>query len=216
MVRVVVICRTPPSLRQSTSSRLTAPPALFLSPRRHDRNDRYAKNFQEDWNTKGDGAVLATAVGFMGPPGVKPDPTYREVCSGTTGHVEVCQIRYDASKTSAEDLMCHLFTFHDPTTANRQGNDSGTQYASVIFVHDEEQRKVAEKTVKKVQSALEKGKITPYMYATKKVTTKIEDATTFYPADEAHQKYLEKKPAGYCNHRRRFKWEDVFGSDGEL
>jgi peptide-methionine (S)-S-oxide reductase len=105
----------------------------------------YAKHFAEDWKTNGDGAVLATAVGFMGPPGVKPNPTYREVCSGTTGHVEVCQIRYDSTKTTYEDLVSHLFTFHDPTTANRQGNDVGSQYASVIFTHDETQKETADK-----------------------------------------------------------------------
>ena len=173
----------------------------------------YAKHFAEDWKTNGDGAVLATAVGFMGPPGVKPNPTYREVCSGTTGHVEVCQIRYDSTKTTYEDLVSHLFTFHDPTTANRQGNDVGSQYASVIFTHDETQKETAEKVVRKVQGALESGKITNFQYANKNVATRVEDATTFYPAHEAHQKYLEKKPEGYCNHRRRFRWEDVFVGD---
>ena len=171
----------------------------------------YAKNFGEDWKTKGEGnAVLATAVGFMGPPGTKKNPTYREVCSGTTGHVEVCQVRYDATKTTYEDLVSHLFTFHDATTFNRQGNDVGTQYASVIFTHTPEQKEIAEKTVKNVQHALDSGKINRYMYSGKTIVTKVEDATTFYPADEAHQKYLEKKPTGYCNHRRRFTWDDVF------
>lgn len=166
----------------------------------------YAKHFGEDW--KRNGAVLATAVGFMGPKGTKPHPTYREVCSGKTGHVEVCQIRYDSSKTTYEDLVSHLFTFHDPTTLNRQGNDSGSQYASVIFAHDETQRETAEKVVRKVQGALDAGTIKAYAGGT--VATRVEDATTFYPAHEAHQKYLEKKPEGYCNHRRRFRWEDVF------
>ena len=170
----------------------------------------YAKHFGEDWKTNGDRAVLATAVGFMGPPGTKPDPSYREVCSGKTGHVEVCQIRYDTSKTTYEDLVSHLFTFHDPTTLNRQGNDAGSQYASVIFVHDQTQRKTAEKVVRRVQGALDAGAITKYQYANGTVATRVEDATTFYPAHEAHQKYLEKRPQGYCNHRRRFRWEDVF------
>lgn len=171
----------------------------------------YAKDFGKDWGTDGgDNPVLATAVGFMGPPGTKPNPTYREVCTGSTGHVEVCQIRYDPLKTSYKDLVSHFFTFHDPTTNDRQGNDVGTQYASVIFVHSSEQRKTAETRLKKVQGALDDGKITGAMYAGKTAATKIQDATTFYPAEEAHQKYLEKKPTGYCNHRRRFKWQDVF------
>ena len=85
----------------------------------------YAKDFVKDWDAP-EGAVLATSVGFMcgRPEGCKRDPTYREVCSGSTGHVEVCQVKYDPGKTSYERLAKHFFTFHDPTTKNRQGNDA--------------------------------------------------------------------------------------------
>ena len=97
-----------------------------------------------------------------------------------------------------------LFTFHDPTTPDRQGNDRGPQYASVIFAHDPEQRKSAEKVRGEVQKMLNEGEIRSY--AGTRVTTAIEDATVYYPAHEAHQKYLQKKPQGYCNHVRRFRW----------
>ena len=165
------------------------------------------KWFAKDFNEDTPGSVLATAVGFMGPPGCKANPTYHEVCSGRTGHVEVCQVKYDPSATSYEDLASHFYTFHDPTTRNRQGNDVGTQYASVVFVHDGEQRSTAERVKEKVQGLVNKGKIKSY--ANDQVCTEIWDATTFYPAEEGHQKYLEKRPTGYCNHRRRFRWMDV-------
>ena len=100
----------------------------------------YAKEFVKAWDAP-EGAEHATSGGIMcgRPEGCKRDPTYREVCSGSTGHVEVCQVKYDPGKTSYERLAKHFFTFHDPTTKNRQGNDAGTQYASVIFAHDPEQ-----------------------------------------------------------------------------
>ena len=166
----------------------------------------YAKHFGEDWKTNG--AVLATAVGFMGPKGTKPHPTYREVCSGKTGHVEVCQIRYDSSKTTYEDLVSHLFTFHDPTTLNRQGNDSGSQYASVILCTARRngrspRRWCAECRARWTRARSKRTRAEPSRRASR-------TRRRFTRAREAHQKYLEKKPEGYCNHRRRFRWEDVF------
>ena len=86
------------------------------------------------------GAILGTSVGFMSPDkNAVKNPNYREVCSGSTGHVEVLHILYDADKCSYEEMVKFFYTFHDPTTKNRQGNDAGTQYASVIFHHDEKQ-----------------------------------------------------------------------------
>ena len=165
--------------------------------------------FANNLETKRPGCVRATSVGFMGPepPREGEFPTYKEVCTGRTGHVEVVQIVYDTTKCSYEELNEHLYTFHDPTTKNRQGNDHGPQYASVVFAHDESQRKTAEKVKAKVQRALDAGEITDYAGA--KVHTAVEDATVFFPAHEDHQRYLEKRPGGYCNHRQRFSWEGV-------
>ena len=91
------------------------------------------------------GSLLGYAVGFMSSdPSAPRNPSYKQVCSGTTGHVEVFHIRFDKRKTTFEELCKFLFTFHDPTTPNQQGNDKGTQYASTIFYHNEEQKKIAE------------------------------------------------------------------------
>ena len=117
-------------------------------------------------------SVIATSVGFMGPPGCKPNPSYYEVCTGTTGHVEVCQVKYDPARCTYEDLCMHFYTFHDPTTANRQGNDVGTQYASVVFAHDDEQRQTAEKVKGKVQRLVSEGTIKSF--SGKQVCTAIE------------------------------------------
>ena len=167
----------------------------------------YAKDFVKDWDAP-EGAVLATSVGFMcgRPEGCKRDPTYREVCSGSTGHVEVCQVKYDPGKTSYERLAKHFFTFHDPTTKNRQGNDAGTQYASIIFAHDPEQRATAERVREEVRRRVRDGRVRSY--ANPDVVTEVVDAADYYPASDAHQRYLEKRPDGYCNHRRRFAWVD--------
>lgn len=101
-----------------------------------------------------------------------------------------------------EPLIRFFFQFHDPTTLNRQGNDVGTQYASIIFCDDDEQKKVAEKVTSEIQQLVDAGKI---RYATDKVHTAIVDTNPFYPAHEEHQEYLEKNPLGYCNHYYRFK-----------
>merc|ERR1712038_641941 len=96
------------------------------------------------------------------------------------------------------------FQFHDPTTMDRQGNDIGTQYASVIFVHDDKQERIVRKIIHKLQSALDNREVqNPYYY--KRIITKVWRATQFYPAHEDHQEYLIKNPNGYCNHYYRFK-----------
>ena len=157
------------------------------------------------------GTNIKGKVGFMGTTGKeKENPTYREVCSGTTGHVEVYDFSYEGDETTYEELCKYFFSFHDPTTLNRQGNDVGTQYASIIFYYNEKQKEIAEKVVKDVQSALDAGKITNYQ--SPKVATAIVPAQKFYAAEAEHQEYLEKQPWGYCNHAYRFdprKWAEI-------
>ncbi len=116
-------------------------------------------------------------------------------------------MKFDKSETTYEDLVRHFFTFHDPTTNNRQGNDKGTQYASTIFFHDMEQKAIAEKVCGEVQDLISNKKLKAYQSF--RVTTKVSSSETFYPAHLAHQEYLQKNTNGYCNHRIRFNWEDV-------
>ena len=94
------------------------------------------------------GAILGNAVGFMSPnKDAEANPAYKKVCTGTTTHVEVLHFRFDNTVISYEELVKYFFTFHDPTTRNKQGNDNGTQYASCIFYHSEEQKKTAEMVI---------------------------------------------------------------------
>mmetsp|Transcript_24336 Transcript_24336/g.44023 ORF Transcript_24336/g.44023 Transcript_24336/m.44023 type:complete len:146 (+) Transcript_24336:250-687(+) len=130
------------------------------------------------------------------------NPTYRQVCSGSTGHVEVLEVELNDPENHFEELCRFFFMFHDPTTLNRQGNDVGTQYASYIFCGDEEQIRIANNVKGELQAAVDAGKV---KYASNKVETQIGPMTTFYPAHEEHQEYLMKNPNGYCNHRMRFK-----------
>jgi peptide-methionine (S)-S-oxide reductase len=130
------------------------------------------------------------------------NPNYRQVCSGSTGYVEVLYVELNEPASTYEPLIRFFFQFHDPTTENRQGNDIGTQYASVIFCDDEEQKKIAVKVRDELQNLVDAGKV---KYAQKTVHTGIFDMTPFVPAHEEHQRYLEKNPFGYCNHRYRFK-----------
>ncbi|MBS1970446.1 MAG: peptide-methionine (S)-S-oxide reductase MsrA [Bdellovibrionales bacterium] len=133
--------------------------------------------------------VVSTQVGYTG--GDQANPTYPQVGSGRTGHAESVKIEYDPAKISYEDLLKLFFRMHDPTTLNRQGNDVGTQYRSEIFYTTEDQKKTAEKVMKLVDDS-KKWKAP--------LTTKLEAAKTFYPAEEYHQKYLVKNPGGYDNH----------------
>ena len=126
--------------------------------------------------------VVETKVGYMG--GSLENPTYEDVCTDKTGHAEVVQIIYDESKISYDKLLDIFWNIHDPTQLNKQGPDIGTQYRSVVFYHNEEQRKIAEKSKKDLQS-LKKFR--------KTIVTEIKKAETFYPAEEYHQQYLEKQ-----------------------
>mmetsp|Transcript_4154 Transcript_4154/g.5442 ORF Transcript_4154/g.5442 Transcript_4154/m.5442 type:complete len:185 (-) Transcript_4154:105-659(-) len=150
------------------------------------------------------GSIAKASVGFMSPdPAAMKNPSYRQVCSGSTGHVEVLFVELSDPKVY-EALVRFFFQFHDPTTMNRQGNDAGTQYASVIFCADDEQKKIAEKVKADLQALMDAGKV---KYTGGKVTTHITDLNPYYPAQEEHQNYLEKNPVGYCNHHYRFKGE---------
>jgi methionine-S-sulfoxide reductase len=131
--------------------------------------------------------VIKTEVGYTG--GSSEQPTYSQVSTGKTGHAEAVQITFDPKKITYSDILGWFFKIHDPTTENRQGNDIGTQYRSVIFVHSEAQRKVAND----VKNAF----ATKW---TKPIVTQVVDAQNFYPAEEYHQDYLQKNPNGYTCH----------------
>ncbi|KAL7567501.1 hypothetical protein ACA910_009513 [Epithemia clementina (nom. ined.)] len=152
-------------------------------------------------------SIAKASVGFMSPdPKAMVNPTYRQVCSGTTGHVEVLYVELTEPVTSQklQDLLQFFFQFHDPTTKNRQGNDVGSQYGSVIFCDDDGQKDIAQQVKTRLQALVDAGKV---QYVGKKVETLIADLNPYYPAHEEHQQYLEKNPMGYCNHYYRFKGE---------
>ena len=126
--------------------------------------------------------VTATAVGYGG--GTLADPTYADVCTGKTGHVEVVEVRFDPEQVSYEDLLALFWEIHDPTTPNRQGPDIGTQYRSAIFYADAEQEAAARASkAARARSGRLSGEI----------VTEITAAPTFYPAEDYHQKYFEKR-----------------------
>ena len=134
---------------------------------------------------KGVKAVLSGYTGGNAP----GKPTYREVCSGLTGHAEVIQISYDPSEINYKDLLYIFMTTHDPTTLNRQGADVGTQYRSVIYYHDEEQRIIAEEVLKEMASVYSDP-----------IVTELSPLGIFYEAEEYHQDYYRNnKQQGYCN-----------------
>jgi peptide methionine sulfoxide reductase msrA/msrB len=132
--------------------------------------------------------VRSTLVGYSG--GTTVNPNYKEVCSGKTGHAESLKIEFDPSTISYDDLLRHFFRMHDPTQKDRQGNDVGTQYRSVVFYQDEEQRRAAESCI---ESLTKSGKYK------KPIATEVVKAMPFYPAEEYHQEYLRKNPGGYCH-----------------
>ena len=138
------------------------------------------------WQTRG---VYTTAVGYAG--GVTPNPTYREVCSGLTGHNEVVLVVFDPDAVSYEDLLKVFWESHDPTQGMRQGNDVGTQYRSGIYYISDAQRAAAERTRDAFQQELAKAS-----YGT--ITTEIVPAPDFFYAEDYHQQYLSKNPGGYC------------------
>ena len=130
--------------------------------------------------------VISTQVGYTG--GTKDNPTYKEVCSGTTGHLEAIEVTFDVSKTSFEALCKLFFEIHDFTQTNGQGPDIGEQYLSAIFYLDEKQKETAEKVIKILE---DKGY---------KVATELRTATTFWRAEEYHQEYYTKKNSNpYCH-----------------
>lgn len=164
----------------------------------------------KDFQQKFPGSIKEAKVGFMSPdPNAMKNPSYRQVCSGSTGHVEVLNVELaEASPEVFEELIKFFFSFHDPTTMNRQGNDVGTQYASAIFCSDETQTNIANKVKTELQAALSAGKVTTFQTDT--ITTAIVDYTDFYVAEDEHQEYLMKNPLGYCNHRYRFRdWPEL-------
>ena len=161
------------------------------------------KYFATNFKTLHPESNIVGQVGFMGPKGSKENPTYKEVCTGETGQVEVYHFEYEGGAEMYERLVKYFFQFHDPTTPNRQENDKGTQYASVIYVFDEEQKRIAQKIKKELQAILDKNLVTTY--ADTVVATDIREATVFFPAHEEHQEYLLKNPKGYCNHKIRIK-----------
>jgi peptide-methionine (S)-S-oxide reductase len=138
------------------------------------------------WNLPG---VYSTAVGYAG--GLTPNPTYEEVCTGRTGHNEVVRVVYDPAETSYEDLLRAFWEAHNPTQGMRQGNDVGTQYRSGIYVNDDAERNAAEATRYAYAAQLAKAG-----YGA--ITTEIQPAPEFYFAEDYHQQYLAKNPAGYC------------------
>jgi peptide-methionine (S)-S-oxide reductase len=133
--------------------------------------------------------VFSTAVGYAG--GHTPNPTYREVCSGRTGHTEVVQVVYDPQVVSYDDLLKVFWEAHDPTQGMRQGNDVGTQYRSAIYVHGKAQEAAALASREAYHKALAEAGYGP-------VTTEIREAPEFYYAEDYHQQYLAKNPRGYC------------------
>ncbi|MBU0629142.1 MAG: peptide-methionine (S)-S-oxide reductase MsrA [Nanoarchaeota archaeon] len=130
--------------------------------------------------------VKATTVGYMG--GKLENPSYEDVCTDTTGHVEVVQLEYDPKLIKYEKLLTIFWKIHNPTTPNRQGFDIGTQYRSVIFYHTDKQKEIAEKSKKQEQKK-----------HTSTIVTIIEPAREFWKAEDYHQKYLMKRGAKTCH-----------------
>jgi peptide-methionine (S)-S-oxide reductase len=133
--------------------------------------------------------VVSTQAGYAG--GFTPNPTYREVCSGRTGHNEVVRVAFDPKRVSYDELLRAFWETHDPTQGMRQGNDVGTQYRSGIYVYDDAQRAAAERSREEYARALDEAGYGP-------ITTEIVDAPPFYYAEDYHQQYLAKNPGGYC------------------
>ena len=143
--------------------------------------------------------VRSVTSGYAG--GHTEDPSYREVCAGTTGHAEVVQLEYDPAVVSYGDLLEVFFTVHDPTQLNRQGPDVGSQYRSIVLVHDDEQRERATAYVEALEDAGEYDD---------PVVTEIEPLDRFWRAEETHQNYFEKNPGdAYCRMHAQPKVEKV-------
>ncbi len=133
--------------------------------------------------------VIVTAVGYQG--GTTPNPTYKEACTGRTGHAETVRVVYDPQRISYEQLLKAFWEDHDPTQGFRQGNDVGTQYRSAIYTHSDAQRAAAEASRDMYQAELSKA-------GYGEITTEIRPAPEFFFAEDYHQQYLAKNPNGYC------------------
>lgn len=131
--------------------------------------------------------VLKVESGYSG--GAVHQPTYEQICTGKTGHAEVVRLTFDPAIVSYRDLLEIFFTIHDPTTLNRQGNDAGTQYRSVIFFHDAQQQALAEQVVKEMAMVWDDA-----------IVTEVSQAPMFYIAEDYHQNYFRQNPQqGYCS-----------------
>ncbi|MDP9005444.1 MAG: peptide-methionine (S)-S-oxide reductase MsrA [Actinomycetota bacterium] len=131
--------------------------------------------------------VVSTAVGYMG--GATEEPSYRQVCSGRTGHAEVVQVEYDPERLSYDDVLAVFWDNHDPTTLNRQGPDVGTQYRSAVFFHDEAQEAAARRSIEQLEASRR---------FRRPIVTEVTPASTFWPAEDYHQQYLEKRGLSTC------------------
>jgi peptide-methionine (S)-S-oxide reductase len=132
--------------------------------------------------------VESVVSGYAG--GRVPNPSYEAVCAGTTGHAEVVQVTFDPAEVSFRELLDVFFTIHDPTTLNRQGADVGTQYRSVVFYHDDEQKATAEQAIRDLEAEA---------VWENPVVTQVVPLPEFYPAEDYHQEYFARNPrAGYC------------------
>ena len=138
------------------------------------------------WETDG---VFTTAVGYAG--GLTPNPTYEEVCSGNTGHAEVVLVAFDPAFVTFGELLKVFWESHDPTQGMRQGNDIGTQYRSAIYTTDDKQQATVRQSLTAYEAELRAA-------ALGEITTEISPLETFYYAEDYHQQYLAKNPAGYC------------------
>lgn len=148
--------------------------------------------------------VHSVTSGYAG--GDTDDPTYREVCSGETGHAEVVQVEYDADEIGYDQVLEVFFTIHDPTQVNRQGPDIGSQYRSIILYHHNRQREAAEQVVAALDDRLDDD-----------VVTEVAPLDTFYPAEEYHQDYFAKNPSdAYCRIHARPKVEKIRETFTEL
>jgi len=134
--------------------------------------------------------VVDTTVGYAG--GTLDNPRYEDVKKGRTGHAESLQIVFDPSKISYDEILDFFFRLHDPTTANRQGNDVGTQYRSAIFYHDDAQRDAAQRAIERAQPKWPRP-----------IVTEVVPFTNFYEAEDFHQDYLQRNPHGYTCHYLR-------------
>jgi peptide-methionine (S)-S-oxide reductase len=171
------------------------------------------KYIRQEFQKSFPNAIMTATVGFMSPHD-KPtiaSPTYDQVCTGRSGHIEVLFVELRQPEEHFEELIRFFFQFHDPTTKDRQGNDRGFQYASWIFCADEAQVAIANRVRGELQSLVDSGMV---RYEQRHVSTNVTRISPFTPAQAAHQDYLAKHPNGYCNHRLRFKHWPMLNQHG--